>query len=187
MDNHTFTAGVSPDGIKNGTDIKILICYILSKADEPMDRGDVLGIIYEHRLANYLEAGDAMAKLIQNDHISDDENGVLSLTALGKRVAEDLYRRLPNTVRAKSDRATVKLCSRRRNERENTVAIDECANGYRVCCTIPCGSEGDTLMSVSLYCPTLSRANQMRERFFDDPAALYRAVLSCLSGKLPES
>ena len=46
MKRDTFAHGVEPGGLYNTNEIKILICYMLAGAGEPMPRQTVLDIIY---------------------------------------------------------------------------------------------------------------------------------------------
>ena len=45
MNNDAFSAGVEPGGLYSSQEIKILICYMLNGAGEPMPRQAVLDII----------------------------------------------------------------------------------------------------------------------------------------------
>ena len=39
-----FTGGVQPDGLKNKSDIKVLICFLLSNGSQPLSRKDLTDI-----------------------------------------------------------------------------------------------------------------------------------------------
>lgn len=45
MIHDAFSAGVEPGGLYSSKDIKILICYMLAGAGEPMPRQAVLDVI----------------------------------------------------------------------------------------------------------------------------------------------
>ena len=72
----------------NTNEIKILICYMLAGAGEPMPRQTVLDIIYGNGMANLFEAGAAIDELIRYDNIIESEDGSLSLTETGRQIAD---------------------------------------------------------------------------------------------------
>lgn len=183
MDKDTITVGVSPDGIKNRSDIRILICYMLDQFPEPLTKGDVIELIFTNQFANYIETLSCIEHLISNDHLMHNpETDALLLAPLGKRVADDLSDRLPNTIRKKSREVIDRLLSRRRNERENGFEVYEQDGGYKAVCTIGSKSAEDAIMSLTLFLPTRERVNDARERFFDDPEGLYRLVYAQMTG-----
>ena len=49
----------------NQNDIRILLCYILSSVNAPLSGQDLSEILQRKALANYFEAGDALAALEQ--------------------------------------------------------------------------------------------------------------------------
>jgi len=183
MDNDTLTVGVSPDGIKNRTDIRILICYMLDQFEEPLTKSDIIELIFTHRFANYIETLSAIEHLIDNDHLMyNTATDALLLAPLGKRVSEDLSSRLPNTIRRKSRAAIEKMLQRRRNERENGFICRSCGGGFNVTMVIGSKDPEKGLMSVSLLLPTEARGNEARERFYNDPESLYRLVYAQVTG-----
>ncbi len=185
MDNDTLTVGVSPDGIKNRTDIRVLICYMLDQYDEPLTKSDIIELIFTNHYANYLETLSSIEHLIGNDHLMyNDKTDALLLTPLGKRVSEELSSRLPNTIRTKSRAAIGKMLQRRRNERENGFIVEEQESGdFRVTCVIGSKIPEEGSLSLSLYLPNNKRVSEARERFFDDPEALYRLIYAYISGE----
>ena len=183
MDKDTITVGVSPDGIKNRTDIRILICYMLDQFPDPLTKGDVIELIYTNQFANYIETLSSIEHLISNDHLMhNEETDALLLAPLGKRVADDLSERLPNTIRKKSLEVIDRLLSRRRNERQNGFDSTPQDGGFRVTCTIGSKTAGDGILSVTLFLPTAESVSEARERFFDDPEGLYRLVYAQMTG-----
>lgn len=183
MDNDTLTAGVAPDGIKNRTDIRILICYMLDQFDEPLTKTDLIELIFTNKYANSIETLSAIEHLIDNDHLMYNKaTDALLLAPLGKRVSDDLSSRLPLTIREKSYAAIEKLLYRRRSERENGFLVEERPDGYNVTCIIGGKTPETGAMSVSLPLPNKRRVNEARERFFDDPEGLYRLVYAYMTG-----
>ncbi len=183
MDKDTMTVGVSPDGIKNRTDIRVLICYMLDQFSDPLTKGDVIELIYTNQFANYIETLSSIEHLISNEHLMHNpQTDALLLSPLGKRVADDLSERLPVTIRRKSREAADRLLSRRRNELQNGFEATAQDGGFRVTCTIGSKKPEEGMMSITLFLPTEERVNEARENFFNDPEGLYRLVYAKISG-----
>ena len=68
MDNefNAFSAGVEPGGLRNRTEIKILITFIVSRLKEPIKDVAMLEALQIHGLANYFEATQALDELLTN-------------------------------------------------------------------------------------------------------------------------
>ncbi|MBE6764935.1 MAG: DUF4364 family protein [Ruminococcaceae bacterium] len=181
MQNDALTAGVRPDGIKNRRELRILICFLIFNATEPLAAEDLIDLICDQQLANYFEACDAISSLITKKNIKEDtDTGLLTLTDDGLEVAKNLYDTLPITVREKAETALKKLIFRKHSERENKVEIKKLDTGCNVSCTVM--SAGLELMSISLYVPDEHTARLVKERFLDAPATIYRLALSQLTG-----
>ena len=175
-----FTGGVQPDGLKNKSDIKVLICFLLSNCSQPLSRKDLTDIFLERGLANYFEATDAISSLIRHANLTENsESGALSVTESGQLIADTLYDGLPVTVREKSLDAMSKFITRRHVNKLNKTRIEACDKGYNVTCTVNDGTM-ETL-SVKVYVPTYNYATVVRDRFLDDPETLYRAVMAQLT------
>lgn len=175
-----FTGGVQPDGLKNKSDIKVLICFLISNCSQSLSRKDLTDIFLERGLANYFEASDAVSSLIRHENlIEHPEDGTLEITDKGRFIADTLYDGLPVTVREKSLDAMAKLINRRHTNKFNKTKIEACDKGYNVTCTVNDGTM--ETMSVRIYVPTYNYATVVRDRFLDDPETLYRAVMAQLT------
>ncbi len=177
-----FTGGVRPDGLKNKSDIKVLVCFLLSQCSQPLSRKDLTDIILDRGIANYFEASDAISSLIRHENVVVKENeldGALAVTESGRIIADTLYDALPLTIREKSLDAMSKLVNRRHVSKQNKTKIEACDKGYHVTCTVNDGSM--ETMSVKIYVPTYNYATVVRDRFLDDPETLYRAVMAQLT------
>lgn len=175
-----FTGGVRPDGLKKKSDIKVLVCFLLSHCTQPLSRKDLTDIFLDRGLANYFEASDAISSLIRHGNVVEHSgDGALVITESGKIIADTLYDALPMTIREKSLDAMSKLINRRHVSKQNKTRIEACDKGYYVTCTV---NDGDMeTMSVKIYVPTYNYATVVRDRFLDDPETLYRAVMAQLT------
>ena len=175
-----FPDGVEPGGLYSSQEIKILVCYMLMGAGEPMSRQSVLEIIFGNGMANFFETGSAIDELIRLGNITEDETGNLEITETGRQVAETLSSRIPYTLRERSVKAALQLLTRIRRERENSVVIEKIDQGCNVTCTI--NDKNHPLMSFSILVADELQAQIIRENFLNDPTLLYRSLFAILTG-----
>ena len=180
MDRDAFTGGVDPGGLWTKNDIRILICYILDSVGAPLTAGDLSRVLQGKALANYFEAGDALAALEAQGHITAGPEGY-TVSATGREIAQGLDTELPIAVRDKALEAALTLLAQSRSRRENRVEIEDLPNGCRVRCGIS-GGGGTELMSLTLYAPDRAQAKLIEESFYRDPEGVYRLLLAALTG-----
>ncbi len=180
MTHDAFSAGVEPGGLYSSKDIRILICYMLAGAGEPMPRQAVLDIIAGNGMANFFEASAAIDDLIRLKNLEEVPEGRLAVTQAGAEAAATLSRSIPYTLRDRSVKASLQLLTRIRRERENGVETEKTDTGCRVTCRI---GDGETpLMTLSLGVADDLQAKMIRDQFLDQPELLYRSVLAILTG-----
>ena len=180
MKQDAFSAGVEPGGKKKKNDIRILLCYILASVNAPLSRQDLTRIIQEKGLANYFEVEDALASLLTQGNIAQDQEGRCTVTPAGREIADSLDATLPLSVRDKALEAAFTLLAQAKAQRENRVDLTKTKRGYQITCHI---SDGEMdLMAISLYVPDKAQAKMVRERFYRDPEGVYKLVLASLTG-----
>ncbi len=180
MDTNAFTGGVEPGGLWNQNDIRILLCYILCSVSGPVSSGSLSLIVPEKALANYFEVGDALAALLRQGNVRQDEEDLYTVTPAGREIAQSLDATLPLSVRDKALEAALRLMADSKARRENRVEMEEQETGLRVTCHIS-GGEME-LMSISLYAPDKGQAKLIEQNFYRDPEGIYKLLLSALTG-----
>ena len=164
-----FSAGVTPGGLYNAEEIKILLCYMLHTVEQPIQRDQVTGIITAEGLANYFDTEEAI------------EDRQLATTVTGAQIGESLSVRVPYTVRDRAVNAALQLLKRRAIERENKVEIQRLdASGFEVTCIVQ--DQTVDLLRVTLRVTDEWQAKQIKEQFLTDPSLLYRSTLAVLTG-----
>ncbi len=181
MEHDAFTNGVEPGGLLNSREIRILVCYMLNSVDEPMDRQSIVEIIFSEGMANFFETEAAIEELVNLGNLTEDENGFLELTPIGKEASETLVSRLPFTIRTRAVETAVKLMTRKRRARDTRVEFQQLDTGVAVTCSID--RTEHPMMSFTLLVADLQQAELIRDRFLDDPVTMYRMMISLLSGE----
>ena len=180
MERDAFSAGVEPGGLHSHHEIKILICYMLSGVHEPLPRTAVLDILSGGGMANFFDASAAIDDLLKRDNLCENDDGLLSVTATGRHAATTLADMIPYTLRERSVDAALRLLARQRSERDNSAEIVPLAQGgFKVMCSV-----GTTvpLLRFELLVGDELQAQQVRDRFLNDPLLLYQSMIGILSG-----
>lgn len=181
MKLNSISSDINHDMLYSKTDIKLLICYVLSSVKFGISKNDIISMLQDNKFASYFDAADAFSDLITNNNImvADDENDLYTVTDSGQMISEQLEASLPITVREKALSAGLNILSKTKLKKENQVEIIETTQGHSVNCNIS-GGEMD-LMSFSLYVPDLMQANMVKENFQKDPELFYHAMLALLT------
>ena len=181
MERDALSANVSKGGLKNTTEIKILILYLLMNIGEPLPASQIANLLHQSGIANAFEISDAFAQLSSNELIDEplEFPGCFMINAKGRDAGQTLQSRVPFTVREKSLTIARKMLERNRHVKETDISIDHTEDGIFITCA---ALEGDKrVMSFSLQAADDEMALRMKENFLDDPAATYRALIDMLT------
>ena len=180
MSFEAFKAGVEPGGLYNYEEIKILVCYLLSIAENKLTAEDISDIIRKDGLANYFDITQAIFDLQSAGNILIDENHTYALSENGKLIVRELFADVPFTVRQKAQSALDKHLLLKRTLKDNHVEIKQTGGKHTV--TISMLENGEELMGISVSVPDLATANLVKENFFDRATDVYVNNLKLLLG-----
>lgn len=174
-----LTEGVALGGLRTKSEIRVLLCYLLSSIGDPLSEDDLMLAIETDQIANYFETKDALAKLVQAGHICKLNDDSYKITDSGREIAETLDITLPLSIRDRVLATTIRLMAKARNKREHSVTIEATDTGYIVTCHISGGTHD--MMSFSLAVPDKKQATLVKERFYEDPGKIYTLMLCALT------
>ena len=92
MENNASSAGVERGGLFNTSEIRILICYVLSAIDEPVPVNMLANILHYEGIANAFEVSDAVVSLADSKLIEqvDPKDDTYIITSSGRDIAATL-------------------------------------------------------------------------------------------------
>ncbi|MBR2731781.1 MAG: DUF4364 family protein [Clostridia bacterium] len=171
-----FDAGVAPGGLRNTTQIKILINVLLRNSGQLPQAllTEALGL---HGLVNYFEAAQAIDDLRENGNLVAAE-GLLSVTPKGILAADELRAEVPRSVLETATADLLYLQTQQRRSQENAVEILPAENGCHV--RIRVADPAGTLMELTVYAADQAQAERLRENFLRDPSHVYATVVASL-------
>ena len=176
-----FSAGIAPGGLRQQSEIKVLVAFLLDRLEKPLSKRQLFTVIQDEGLANYFEASQAVADLEKDGNITveiKDDEEFMTLTQSGKLVV-DIKSEVPASVREKALNSAVHLQTVERRLKENNIEIKQLDNGCNVTFALKDGE--DTLMSLTLYVADMEQANAVRDKILEDPVKIYSQILSSLA------
>jgi hypothetical protein len=175
-DSNAFTQGVSPGGLRNTAQIKLLVEYLVSRLDEPLTADVAVEALTKHMLANYFESVQAVDELVANGSLMRDENGVLSLTEKGRRTLAEIGGELPASVRERALADAAAVLMRKKLEGTTDTKIEQTDDGCNVTCKVL--HKDKVLLSVTLHAVDYEQAEKIADAFNSDPAGIYGSIIS---------
>ncbi len=180
-----MSAGVNPGGLQSRTEIRVLICYLLTNSKVPLPLERVKEQLHFQGIANYFEVAFAIADLEENGNIgvAYEEDNLKFYVATGdcKNIAEALGNSVPLTVRERTVEIADKIIQRRTNERENRVTKEITEDGIYITCTCLDGSR--EMVSVKLLVPDDESADIVKENFLENPIQVLINATAGLTGE----
>lgn len=182
MENKGFIEGVAPGGLKERSEIKLLVCYLLKTLGKSLTRTQINEILQEYNIANYFEVNGAISELITAGRVTTKlVNGDEEITLSGETEYRVRYieKDLPKTVREKAVRSALKILERERIEKESRVEITKLDHGYHVCFTV---FDMDTeLLKITVYVADESQIEIAKKNFYSNAVKIYSGVISALT------
>ncbi len=181
MENNASGAGVARGGLFSTSEIKILICYILNAIDEPVPVDMIANVLHFEGLANAFEVSDAVVSLSNSGHIIsvDDDEQLYKITAAGKETSLTLKDSLSAVVKERAYLAVMKMFAKFKNAKDNKFEIVHENDATYLCCS---AIDGDKpFLSVKLLITDVDQANFIKERFLENPSAIYSKIIEMLT------
>ncbi len=176
-----FQGGVDYGGLRNKNEIRILVCYLLSRIEEPISKQQLADSLTSVGIVNYFEineAVDALLALGAVETANHNKQQCLTVSKNGREIASTLEEELTKSVREKAVNAALTLLLQARRERENKVETEKREGGYFVTFTMYGFSE--EILKITLFAADAMQARMLEEGFLKDPVALYSQTIDRL-------
>lgn len=174
-DNVAFSAGVRFGGLTDRTEIKILICYLLTNAKQPLTTQQIVDTLVGQQLVNYFELLDALSHLASQSLIVDND-GVYTITDEGTDISKQLEKALPYSVKERAHKAVIEILQYEHLKRQNKTEITPLEQGgYNLNCSI--SDDNFTVFSFDIYMPDEKSAKLAEEKFVKYGQDIFKCVL----------
>ncbi len=181
MEFDAIDAGIIPGGLRNRSNVRLLICYIINCVNKPVKKDLVITAMQKNGVANYFEILDAFNDLQNKQNIiqADVKKELYTVTKSGKLIAMNLSDELPITVRERAMATVTELLMQERNETENIAEIKKIKNGYMVDCHVK-GEEND-FFAFQLYVPDSKQARLVKKNFQSNAEMIYKMMIATIT------
>lgn len=182
MERDAVSAGVSEiGGLFSSAEVRILICYLLSTINSPVPGRNLADLLHYEGIANCFEVNDSIAALCKNGFLKliDEKEDTYEITQSGRDIAETLKTSLPITVKNRAYKAAIKMVSRYNHAKETDIKISREDDRTFITCTALDGMK--PFMSVKLMVTDEEQALFIKDKFIDDPSAIYSKIISMLT------
>ena len=181
MEKNASGAGVSRGGLFSTSEIKILICYILDAIDEPVPVDMLANVLHYEGLANAFEVSDAVVSLSQSGQIIavDTSEQNYRITDSGRNTAKTLKSSLSSVVKERAYLAVMKMFAKFKNAKDNAFEITHENGATYLSCSALDG--GKPFITVKLLITDEEQGSFIRERFLENPSAIYSKIIEMLT------
>ena len=181
MEKNASGAGVSLGGLFSTSEIKILICYILNAIDEPIPVDMVANVLHYEGIANAFEVSDAVVSLSSSGQIkaTDESEQIYEITNSGRDTANTLKSSLSSVVKERAYLAVMKMFAKYKNAKDNHFEITHEDGATYLSCSAIDG--GKPFITVKLLITDEDQGNIIRERFLENPSAIYSKIIEMLT------
>lgn len=178
----TFSEGIAPGGLREKSEIKLLLCYLLKMVDRSLSRSQINDILQEYPIANYFEVNEALNELVKNGTVISEfgeKDELFSVTHKTKYEVSSIERSLPRSIREKAVSAALAVLTREKIKNECEVSTEEKDGGYYV--TFRVNDVGIQLMSLTIFVADASQVEIVKRNFFSGAVSIYSNIISSLT------
>lgn len=173
-----FTAGIEDGGLRSSSSITIIACYILANCKEKITAKNIVDALVEGKIANYFEISSAISKMIKKGHFVEDDEGYLIITEDCRYSVDLVENDLPLTIREKSIELVRKIVKREIYKKENKADIEKVGDQFKV--TLHVSDKDKDFMVLSLFTPSETQAEVIRDKFQQHPADVYENLITSI-------
>lgn len=166
--------------IRNPLDVRLLILYILDSLILPVSMAELTDLALCDEGVDYFQFATALSALIENGHVTQSEEELLSITEKGHANCAICCEELPISVRTKCDRNTQTLNRVLKRRNQIRTSITPIPNRERYTVEMVLDDDAGNVMTLQMAAPDQQQAAAIAQRFQQNPEVVYHAVLSAL-------
>jgi hypothetical protein len=172
--------------LRDKTDIKIFVLYLLDNIDVPLDFVTLHDIVVQDEFVGQFDFMECFFELCETEAIKKTEidgKDHYSLTEEGKNAAEALQSDLLRTIRERALRSAKRFLEYQKNGRKAESEVIALEGGkYRLVCK--CSNREGIYMETSVVIDNKHKAELLKLNFDDRSELIYNGIMSLLSGDM---
>ena len=159
--------------IQGKLEIKLLILYILARADEALDMDTLTDTAMCDDGVTYFDFTVALAELVDTNHVSRQE-GKFLITDQGRKNGGIMEDRLPYSVRLRCDSKLEGINEAFQAAKRVRTELAEVSDGWLV--TLELDGEENNLFTLSIILPLQEDAQRLIRNFRADPQRMLNTL-----------
>lgn len=172
--------------LKNLTDIKIFILFLMDTVRYPIDLSTLNKVILDNIEDVTYDYEQALNELTDSGHLLFDEfdgERYYMISDSGRLVSAELYDTLDPELREQSAACAAKYVSLSKSGAAISTKIEQ-LNDKRFKVSFFASEDGCDVLNLSLVVASRAQAEQMAAHFEKKPDEFYKGILFCATGKL---
>ena len=168
--------------IRDMLDVKVLILYVLSKAEKPMSLQNIYEICYQDDRLTYFDVCEAIPQLLKTGHATESEEGLVEITEKGRETVEITEDSIAYPVRERA-RAAVEVFNQE-STRSGHVRTDILDRDGSFVALLELNDDVGKLISMEITAPSKKQARKLAASFHKCAEQLYSAVMEDLLSEI---
>ena len=173
--------------LKDKTDIKIFILYLMRNIGYPLPYNDLDIIVRQDGIVDYLSFSECFSELLETGNIREEKTAegafVYRITEQGTHVADNLQSTLLDLIRTTSLQSALRMLSFQKRGCRCHTEEERLADGkYMLTCSIL--ERESVLLSVTVKADSAEQLDKMKRNFYSRPEVIFRGALALLSGEM---
>lgn len=168
--------------IRDKLEIKFLILYVAARVTEPLPRSDLQALTMIDDGIDYFAFSECLNDLVETEHLSVNGEEQYAITPKGMKNSEICQSSLPYSVRMRADSEIAAYNKELVRRAQVRAAVTPRENGtYTV--ELSLSDDVDNVMKLRLMVATREMAEDLAERFRQNPERVYGDMLRALYGE----
>lgn len=175
---------MAPGFIHDKLDLKLLILYIMSRAEGEIDLAALTDLTFCDDGIDYFTFAEVVGDLVRSGHLQL-QDGIYSITERGRTNGAIMESSLSGVVRSRCDRILRDFNAQVRRRAQITALVETTEKG-RFLVNLGLQDGEGPIFSLTLPVASQERGEALARRFRQEPEALFSQILSLLAHETEE-
>lgn len=164
--------------IRDMLDVKVLILYVMSYSEKPLDLQSIYELCYQDDRLTYFDVCEAVPQLVASGHVQELGGGLLEITEKGRENAAITSDSVAFPVRERAKAAVESL--NKESTRRGRVRTEVLERDGEFCALMELRDDLGKLMALEIPAPNKKQARTLSAAFHRCAERLYAAIMEDL-------
>jgi hypothetical protein len=166
--------------------VKIFVLFLLENINYPLEFTAINDVVMQTDYVMYLDFAEAFFQMVESDlitKIEEDGKEYYQISEKGRVVVHEFKGELLASVLDKALAKALRFLDFKKRQIVARCTVEKIEDG-RFCVTCSFTEKGILIFSQSLVVDNESRAERMRDNFYERPEVVYRGVTALMAGNV---